>query len=73
MQQVHAALLDLRVEYVVLSAPWCLTTERGGCALTEVILDTGHWTLYTVHCTLYTVHSQPTQQVWDREEPELSD
>jgi hypothetical protein len=34
--QVHKALADLRVEYVVLSAPWCLTTERGGCALTEV-------------------------------------
>ena len=34
--QVHRALADLRVEYLVLSAPWCLTTERGGCALTEV-------------------------------------
>jgi len=34
--QVHRALLDLGVQYLVLSAPWCLTTSRGGCALTEV-------------------------------------
>ena len=34
--QVHRALTDLKVEYLVLSSQWCLTTERGGCALTEV-------------------------------------
>ena len=24
------------MQYLVLHAGWCLTTERGGCALTEV-------------------------------------
>ena len=45
--QVHQALQDLRVEYLVLAAPWCLTTERGGCALTEV------------YCFPITLHSCP--------------
>jgi len=41
---VAASLQNLRVEYMVLSGveymvlsgPWCLSTQRGGCALTEV-------------------------------------
>jgi len=34
--EVHKHLTDLRVDYMVLSNAWCLTTERHGCALTEV-------------------------------------
>jgi len=33
---VQQSLASLQAEYLVLSAPWCLTTQRGGCALTEV-------------------------------------
>lgn len=33
---VLMSLQELRVEYLVMSGPWCLTTQRGGCALTEV-------------------------------------
>ena len=34
--EVHRSLMGLKVQYLVLHAGWCLTTERGGCALTEV-------------------------------------
>lgn len=34
--EVHRSLVGLKVQYLVLHAGWCLTTERGGCALTEV-------------------------------------
>ena len=34
--EVYKNLVSLKVEYLILSAPWCLTTTRGGCALTEV-------------------------------------
>jgi len=34
--EVYKNLVDLKVEYLVLSSPWCLTTSRNGCALTEV-------------------------------------
>jgi hypothetical protein len=34
--EVYKNLVDLKVEYLVLSGQWCLTTTRGGCALTEV-------------------------------------
>lgn len=34
--QVHEAMQKLQVQYLVLSSAWCLTTERDGCALTEV-------------------------------------
>jgi len=34
--EVYKNLVDLKVEYLVLSGPWCLTTSRNGCALTEV-------------------------------------
>jgi len=34
--EVAVALQNLKVDYLVLSGSWCLTTERGGCALTEV-------------------------------------
>jgi len=34
--EVLASLQSLKVEYLVLSGPWCLSTQRGGCALTEV-------------------------------------
>ena len=33
---VARLLSELRVEYLVLTKHWCLTTARGGCALTEV-------------------------------------
>jgi len=29
-------LQNLKVNYLILSGPWCLSTERNGCALTEV-------------------------------------
>ena len=59
--QVHRALTDLKVEYLVLSSQWCLTTQRGGCALTEV-----SWISFPL--TLFTGDDQYTQ-VWDIEEP----
>jgi len=34
--EVYKHLVDLKVEYLILSGQWCLTTTRGGCALTEV-------------------------------------
>lgn len=34
-EEVHRALVSLKVEYLILNSGWCLTTERGGCALTE--------------------------------------
>ena len=34
--EVYKNLVSLKVEYLILSAPWCLTTTRCGCALTEV-------------------------------------
>ena len=36
--EVHRALSSLQVEYLVLHAGWCLSTERNGCALTEVMI-----------------------------------
>ena len=35
-EEVHRSLVGLKVQYLVLHAGWCLTTERAGCALTEV-------------------------------------
>ena len=35
-EEVHRSLVSLKVEYLVLHAGWCLSTERNGCALTEV-------------------------------------
>ena len=69
--QVHRALADLRVEYLVLSAPWCLTTERGGCALTEV----SWFRLYPLSLSLYLVLPWFNQmsQVWDSQEPGLKE
>lgn len=34
--EVHKNLVDLKVDYLILSSQWCLTTSRNGCALTEV-------------------------------------
>jgi len=34
--EVYKNLVSLKVEYLILAAPWCLTTSRNGCALTEV-------------------------------------
>jgi hypothetical protein len=36
VEEVAGALSQLRVEYLVLTKHWCLTLNRGGCALTEV-------------------------------------
>jgi len=33
--EVHKTLVDLKVEYLVLTKPWCLTTSMNGCAITE--------------------------------------
>jgi len=33
--EVHKTLLDLKVDYLVLTSQWCLTTSMNGCAITE--------------------------------------
>jgi len=36
VEEVHRALTSLKVEYLIILGPYCLTTQRHGCALTEV-------------------------------------
>ena len=57
--EVHRALSSLQVEYLVLHAGWCLSTERNGCALTEVMMIQKYFSQIN-NCN----------QVWDAEEPE---
>jgi len=35
-KEVHNILTDMKVDYLVLSRPWCLSVSRGGCAITEL-------------------------------------
>ena len=36
VEEVHRSLVSLKVEYLVILGPYCLTTQRDGCSLTEV-------------------------------------